>query len=67
MAYFELLDDPLVKNLVNESPNNGTAIAAKTLATTTEYGRVALDEESEVIDDVLHVCVPASHKVNAYI
>ena len=56
-----------MKNLVNESPNNGTAIAAKTLATTTEYGRDGLDEESEVIDDVLHVCVPASHKVNAYI
>ena len=41
-----------MKNLVNESPNSGTAIAAKTLATTTEYGRDGLDEESEVIDDV---------------
>ena len=57
-----------MKNLVNENPNNGVAIAAKTLAATTPgYGDQGLDEESEATDDVLHVCVPASYKVNAYI
>ena len=56
-----------MKNLVNENPNNGAPIAAKTLAASPEYGEEVLDEESEVTDDVLHVCVPASKKVNAYI